>query len=208
MIFDAFCEFIIPTDYWSSTLSSTSWARDFVCSQVTFLWARNIMRYGLRALAILTHAHQKCNDLSFVPLSPQGLCTVLGSLGIRIVPQFDRTIILTLNVWKEVMFGWYNFLFCQAEWEKVFSEASLNLVAVRKSFYGSALFLCRCPSPSKKPVFLPVESTDYKWVETLKVSSITFWMCLSFEMSKSVPKKHVKMAGKSKLKKCFMFRLD
>lgn len=130
---------------------------------------------------LLTHAHQKCNDLSFVPLSPQGLCTVLGSLGIRIVPQFDRTIILTLNVWKEVMFGWYNFLFCQAEWEKVFSEASLNLVAVRKSFYGSALFLCRCPSPSKKPVFLPVESTDYKWVETLKVSSITFWMCLPFK---------------------------
>ncbi|XP_070847252.1 fatty acid synthase [Chaetodon trifascialis] len=59
-------------------------------------------------------------------------------------------------------------LFTQAEWEKVFSEASLNLVAVRKSCYGSALFLCRCRSLYKQPVFLPVDSTDYKWVETLK----------------------------------------
>uniref|UniRef100_A0A4W6CE03 Coiled-coil domain containing 57 n=1 Tax=Lates calcarifer TaxID=8187 RepID=A0A4W6CE03_LATCA len=59
-------------------------------------------------------------------------------------------------------------LLTEAEWEKVFSEASLCLVAVRKSFYGSALFLCRCQSPGKQPVFLPVDSTDYKWVETLK----------------------------------------
>lgn len=61
-------------------------------------------------------------------------------------------------------------LLTQAEWEKVFSEASLNLVAVKKSFYGSALFLCRVGSPGKQPVFLPVESTDYKWVETLKAT--------------------------------------
>lgn len=60
-------------------------------------------------------------------------------------------------------------LFTQAEWEKVFSEASLRLVAVRRSFYGSALFLCRRQSPSKQPLFLPVDSSDYKWVETLKV---------------------------------------
>ncbi|XP_040922555.1 fatty acid synthase-like [Toxotes jaculatrix] len=59
-------------------------------------------------------------------------------------------------------------LLTQAEWEKVFSEASLSPVAVRKSFYGSALFLCRCRPPSKQPIFLPVDSTDYKWVETLK----------------------------------------
>ncbi|XP_073345432.1 fatty acid synthase isoform X2 [Pagrus major] len=63
-------------------------------------------------------------------------------------------------------------LLTQTEWEKVFSEASLNLIAVRKSFYGSALFLCRCRSPDKKPVFLPVESTDYKWVETLKAMMV------------------------------------
>lgn len=67
--------------------------------------------------------------------------------------------------------------YCQAEWEKVFSAASLSLVAVKKSFYGSALFLCRCRSPGKEPIFLPVDSTDYKWVETLKVSSITcMWL--------------------------------
>uniref|UniRef100_G3NC33 Fatty acid synthase n=1 Tax=Gasterosteus aculeatus TaxID=69293 RepID=G3NC33_GASAC len=60
-------------------------------------------------------------------------------------------------------------LLTQAEWEKVFSEASLNLVAVRKSFYGSALFLCRRrQSPSKRPAFLPVDGADYQWVETLK----------------------------------------
>ncbi|XP_070708258.1 fatty acid synthase [Pempheris klunzingeri] len=59
-------------------------------------------------------------------------------------------------------------LLTQAEWEKVFSEASLSLVAVRKSFYGSALFLCRRRAPEKQPTFLPVDSTDYKWVETLK----------------------------------------
>uniref|UniRef100_UPI0037E9BFCC fatty acid synthase n=1 Tax=Semicossyphus pulcher TaxID=241346 RepID=UPI0037E9BFCC len=60
-------------------------------------------------------------------------------------------------------------LLTQAEWEKVFSEASLSLVTVRKSFYGSALFLCRSQSPGKKqPVSIPVDGTDYKWVETLK----------------------------------------
>lgn len=62
----------------------------------------------------------------------------------------------------------------QAEWEKVFSDASLSLVAIRKSFYGSALFLCRCQSRVEQPIFLPVDSTDYKWVETLKVGSVAF----------------------------------
>lgn len=69
---------------------------------------------------------------------------------------------------------------CQAEWEKVFSEVSLILVAVRKSFYGSALFLCRCRSVVKQPIFLPVDNTDYNWVETLKVGSMTFHICLGF----------------------------
>nr|XP_019963310.1 PREDICTED: fatty acid synthase-like [Paralichthys olivaceus] len=59
-------------------------------------------------------------------------------------------------------------LLTQVEWEKVFSEVSLSLVAVRKSFYGSALFLCRCQSPAKQPIFLSVDTTDYIWVETLK----------------------------------------
>uniref|UniRef100_A0A8C7S0I9 Fatty acid synthase n=1 Tax=Oncorhynchus mykiss TaxID=8022 RepID=A0A8C7S0I9_ONCMY len=57
-----------------------------------------------------------------------------------------------------------------AEWEKVFSDASLKLVAVRKSFYGSALFLCRRRLPRKQPIFLPVDSMDYQWVDTLKAT--------------------------------------
>uniref|UniRef100_A0A4W5R3G1 Fatty acid synthase n=1 Tax=Hucho hucho TaxID=62062 RepID=A0A4W5R3G1_9TELE len=61
-------------------------------------------------------------------------------------------------------------LFSQAEWEKAFSDASLKLVVVRKSFYGSALFLCRRWLPSKQPIFLPVDSMDYQWVDTLKAT--------------------------------------
>uniref|UniRef100_A0A674MU67 Fatty acid synthase n=1 Tax=Takifugu rubripes TaxID=31033 RepID=A0A674MU67_TAKRU len=60
-------------------------------------------------------------------------------------------------------------LLTQAEWETVFSEVSLHVVSVKKSFYGSALFLCRCHSVAKQPLFLSVDSSDYKWVETLKV---------------------------------------
>ncbi|KAK5608585.1 hypothetical protein CRENBAI_023538 [Crenichthys baileyi] len=59
-------------------------------------------------------------------------------------------------------------LLTQAEWEKVFSEGSLTLVAVRKSFFGSVLFLCRCKSPSRQSIYLPVDSTDFLWVEKLK----------------------------------------
>ncbi|XP_056152912.1 fatty acid synthase [Lampris incognitus] len=62
-------------------------------------------------------------------------------------------------------------LLTQAEWEKIFSEASLNVVAVRKSFYGSVLFLCRRNFTSKQqPIFLPVDGTDYQWVKTLKAT--------------------------------------
>ncbi|XP_054609993.1 fatty acid synthase isoform X1 [Dunckerocampus dactyliophorus] len=59
-------------------------------------------------------------------------------------------------------------LLTQAEWKKVFFEASLTLVAIRKSFYGSVLFLCRCRAPVVEPVMLAVDSADYQWVETLK----------------------------------------
>ncbi|KAJ3607846.1 hypothetical protein NHX12_024897 [Muraenolepis orangiensis] len=60
-------------------------------------------------------------------------------------------------------------LLTQAEWEKLFSDASLTLVANKKSFYGTALFLCRRRLPAKSPVFIPVDAGDYQWVETLKV---------------------------------------
>ncbi|KAK0152563.1 Fatty acid synthase [Merluccius polli] len=59
-------------------------------------------------------------------------------------------------------------LLTQAEWEKLFSDASLTLAASRKSFYGSALFLCRRRLPAKPPVFIPVDAGDYQWVEPLK----------------------------------------
>nr|XP_025034359.1 fatty acid synthase [Pelodiscus sinensis] len=60
-------------------------------------------------------------------------------------------------------------LLAQAEWEDLFSKASLNLVAVKRSFFGSAIFLCRRQAAAKIPLFLPVDETHYKWVESLKV---------------------------------------
>ncbi|XP_053145655.1 fatty acid synthase [Hemicordylus capensis] len=59
-------------------------------------------------------------------------------------------------------------LLTQVEWEDVFSKASLDLVAVKRSSFGAAIFLCRRPAPAKKVIFLPVDETHYKWVETLK----------------------------------------
>uniref|UniRef100_A0A672GZY7 Fatty acid synthase n=1 Tax=Salarias fasciatus TaxID=181472 RepID=A0A672GZY7_SALFA len=59
-------------------------------------------------------------------------------------------------------------LLTQAEWETVFEAASLSLVALRRSFYGSAIFLCRRRTSGQPPVFLPVDGSDYQWVETLK----------------------------------------
>lgn len=61
----------------------------------------------------------------------------------------------------------------QAEWEQAFGEVSLRVVAMRKSFYGSALFLCRRQAPIKQPIFLSVDAMDYQWVETLKVSPLS-----------------------------------
>ncbi|NWU85061.1 FAS synthase, partial [Onychorhynchus coronatus] len=56
----------------------------------------------------------------------------------------------------------------EAQWEDLFSKASLNLVAMKKSFFGSVIFLCRRQAPPKIPIFLPVDETNYKWVESLK----------------------------------------
>uniref|UniRef100_A0A8D2NDD8 Fatty acid synthase n=1 Tax=Zonotrichia albicollis TaxID=44394 RepID=A0A8D2NDD8_ZONAL len=55
-----------------------------------------------------------------------------------------------------------------SEWEDLFSKVSLNLVAMKKSFFGSVIFLCRRQAPVKAPVFLPVDETNFKWVESLK----------------------------------------
>lgn len=62
--------------------------------------------------------------------------------------------------------------FCfQTEWEALFQKASLNVVMLKKSYYGSALFLCHRhrQSPQDQPILVFVDPTDYKWVETLKV---------------------------------------
>ncbi|KAK9406948.1 fatty acid synthase [Crotalus adamanteus] len=56
----------------------------------------------------------------------------------------------------------------QVEWEDLFKKANLNLVTVKRSSFGAAIFLCRRPLPTKKPIFLPVDETNYKWVESLK----------------------------------------
>ncbi|NXU42098.1 FAS synthase, partial [Drymodes brunneopygia] len=56
----------------------------------------------------------------------------------------------------------------EAQWEDLFSKASLNLVAMKKSFFGSVIFLCRRQTPVKTPIFLPVDETNFKWVESLK----------------------------------------
>ncbi|KFU85956.1 Fatty acid synthase [Chaetura pelagica] len=56
----------------------------------------------------------------------------------------------------------------EAQWEGLFSKASLNLVAIKRSFFGSVIFLCRRQVPAKTPIFLPIDETHYKWVESLK----------------------------------------
>uniref|UniRef100_A0A673VNW4 Fatty acid synthase n=1 Tax=Suricata suricatta TaxID=37032 RepID=A0A673VNW4_SURSU len=59
-------------------------------------------------------------------------------------------------------------LLSQDEWERLLAGASLHLVALKRSFYGSVLFLCRRPLPQHTPIFLPVEDTSFQWVDSLK----------------------------------------
>ncbi|XP_043924165.1 fatty acid synthase [Protopterus annectens] len=59
-------------------------------------------------------------------------------------------------------------LLSKMEWHDVFNQASLNLVAVKESFYGSALFLARRPAFVLTPHFLSVDQLDFRWVESLK----------------------------------------
>ncbi|XP_036124153.1 fatty acid synthase [Molossus molossus] len=59
-------------------------------------------------------------------------------------------------------------LLSQDEWVSLFAGVPLHLVAVKRSFYGSVLFLCRRPAPQGSPIFLPVEDTSFQWVDSLK----------------------------------------
>ncbi|XP_073540254.1 fatty acid synthase [Phyllobates terribilis] len=59
-------------------------------------------------------------------------------------------------------------LLSQAEWEKLVDSAHMDVVAMKKSFYNSVIFLCRRRTPEKKAVLLSVEDMDCPWVESLK----------------------------------------
>ncbi|KAM5135188.1 fatty acid synthase-like isoform 1-T1 [Mantella aurantiaca] len=59
-------------------------------------------------------------------------------------------------------------LLSQAEWVKLFEAASLDLVAMKKSFYNSVIFLCRRRGPQKPSVVMSVEDMDCSWVESIK----------------------------------------
>lgn len=72
----------------------------------------------------------------------------------------------------------------QDAWEGLLAGASLRLVALKRSFYGSALFLCRRPAQQGSPIFLPVEDSSFQWVDSLKViladaSSQPVWLMAS-----------------------------
>ncbi|XP_039596427.1 fatty acid synthase [Polypterus senegalus] len=72
-------------------------------------------------------------------------------------------------------------LLSQAEWEELFRLESLDVVARKRSFYGSVIFLCRRRAPNKTPIFLSVDTPDFKWVEPLKAilaesSSSPVWL--------------------------------
>ncbi|XP_008826418.1 fatty acid synthase [Nannospalax galili] len=59
-------------------------------------------------------------------------------------------------------------LLSQEEWEGLFSRTAMHLVGLKKSFYGTVLFLCRRATPQDSPIFLPVEDTSFQWVDSLK----------------------------------------
>ncbi|XP_063312266.1 fatty acid synthase [Pelobates fuscus] len=59
-------------------------------------------------------------------------------------------------------------LLSQAEWEELFESCSLNVVAIKRSFYNSVIFLCRQRAEKKTPVSLSVEDMECPWVESLK----------------------------------------
>ncbi|XP_069807612.1 fatty acid synthase isoform X2 [Dendropsophus ebraccatus] len=59
-------------------------------------------------------------------------------------------------------------LLSQAEWEELFDSAGMNVIAMKKSFYNSVIFLCRRRTPERIHVQLSVEDMDCTWVESLK----------------------------------------
>lgn len=75
-----------------------------------------------------------------------------------------------------------NMLMTQAKWEDLIAQASLNVVALKKSYYGTALFLCRkqCVTSNKKQI-LSVDDPECQWVGPLQqtltnASDTTLWL--------------------------------
>ncbi|XP_077022384.1 fatty acid synthase [Tamandua tetradactyla] len=72
-------------------------------------------------------------------------------------------------------------LLSQDAWETLLATAGLLPVGLKRSFYGSALFLCRRPAPPSTPIFLPVDDASFQWVEPLKAvlagdSALPVWL--------------------------------
>ncbi|XP_051888628.1 fatty acid synthase [Pristis pectinata] len=61
-------------------------------------------------------------------------------------------------------------LLTQSEWEEVFNQASLDIISMKKSFYGSVMFLGRKKTEPKNPIFISAHSTDFSWIEPLKTT--------------------------------------
>ncbi|XP_067914268.1 fatty acid synthase [Heterodontus francisci] len=59
-------------------------------------------------------------------------------------------------------------LLTQSEWTEVFSQASLDLISLKKSFYGSVMLLGRKKAEPKNPIFLSAHPADFSWIEPLK----------------------------------------
>uniref|UniRef100_UPI00398F77C5 fatty acid synthase n=1 Tax=Pristiophorus japonicus TaxID=55135 RepID=UPI00398F77C5 len=59
-------------------------------------------------------------------------------------------------------------LLTQSEWAEVFSQASLDLICMKKSFYGSVILLGRKKEEPTNPIFLSAHPTDFSWIEPLK----------------------------------------
>eukprot|EP00062_Callorhinchus_milii_P004539 gi/632943010/ref/XP_007886730.1/ PREDICTED: fatty acid synthase [Callorhinchus milii] len=75
-------------------------------------------------------------------------------------------------------------LLTQTEWAEAFSQSSLNLVSMKKSFYGSVVLLGRKQAAQKTPVFLLVDGADFTWVEPLKaelaeISDEPIWLMVT-----------------------------
>uniref|UniRef100_A0A3B4B6A9 Fatty acid synthase n=1 Tax=Periophthalmus magnuspinnatus TaxID=409849 RepID=A0A3B4B6A9_9GOBI len=114
-----------------------------------------------------------CNHWGLLQSKPEQLVSNLAS-GTRVGGFLLLHVLLKGGTLGEIL----AFL---AEWERCILEASLDLVSVWTSCYGSALFLCRHRIPTLEPVLLSVDDLSYNWVESLKSvpSDCPIWLTAS-----------------------------